>query len=270
MAEAPPQNVCFNCGKSSHLSRFCPEPAKFTRCPICDNVCFNENSHKRYCSNTGFLSAPIEQVDNVAEITPFMDIYFNPIVKLTIKSKKDDTDGKYFWCTSANMMVSQYDAHVVFHSSTTKMRSIAIVDHRNQLRMKIVASHYLKINDHYSISSNGLIQYNRFNEQKVDDSVDCVLKVVLNAEVVYARIGWAGKYYIFDIYPDGVIYRDPIVINCKYPPQKENQPNAEENEQCIKVKVANESDELPANPNVGESSEAKMSPEANKPSEIDE
>lgn len=50
---------CFNCNADNHVSEFCPEPQKYTRCGHCSNVCLNQSAHKIWCRTPEFVSVDL-------------------------------------------------------------------------------------------------------------------------------------------------------------------------------------------------------------------
>ena len=108
--------------------------------------------------------------------------------------------------------MSQNDGQIIFYAPSTRTRTFAVVDQHNIRRFYVVVGECIEVNRYYTISSSQMVRFNRFSEQKMDGNVDCEIKVNVEHSMFYARIGWNNSYHYFDIYPNGVVLKDPIVV----------------------------------------------------------
>lgn len=205
--------ACYNCGSFSHISLFCPEPPQWTRC-MCTNVIYTEKCHKSTCGFKSYRSTRLEQMEKIAELNEFLRLWFDPVDRVVLCMDNDEktmTD-KPLWFSGANMLLKISDGNFIFEAPSKRVRNIVVVDQNNIRRMVIAVGHVFRVNEHYQISSQGDIKYNRFEEQRTDARVDCLLKVYLKQPLFYARVVWAGLTMFFDVYSCGVTFKDPVLL----------------------------------------------------------
>lgn len=210
--------VCYNCGLSSHTSLFCPEPQQYSRCTGCQNVCFTQNCHKESCGVKQFRSEYFGRTEKVAEMKEFLQLSFQPVDGVVLcKTENDEVyvTRNTFWFANSQMLLRRSEnGDFVFEAPCNRARSIVVIDQNNKRRLQITVGSKFKMNDHYEISTNGDIEYDRFKEQSTLERYDCMLKVYFKAEnpVFYARAEWSDMVLFFDVYTHGVTFKDPLVM----------------------------------------------------------
>lgn len=209
--------ACYNCGDPSHIGRRCPEDQMYTRCPVCWNVCFEAEKHRRQCTNTTFRSvlrdeAKVDQGKTVIEISPILQMAFKKVSDVSVRT--GDQYKKFgdlpFWLSDYSVQLKYVDGILNFDGAKGKSYTIAIDDSEGRRRLRIYISNTMVINGRYTISDKGVI--------KCDTSVDdnpfgysqVVIKVNNNEPLFNLRAKWNGKYVYIDSYNGGAIVKDPL------------------------------------------------------------
>lgn len=201
---------CFNCGENSHISMHCTKQQKYSRCSECENVCFTGQAHKENCGNKEFRSKKIVPSNSVVELATILEISFKSAENIFVASSNCDKviGNASLWLPAINLQLRREKNSLVFVGGEGE-RTISFVDEKDKHVLKLSIGKFLLINDYYKIWSNGCVQYNRNHMQNSFGRSSCTIKV--QAEyVMCARIKWNGMTYFIDIYPDGVVLKDPF------------------------------------------------------------
>lgn len=212
------EKKCFNCDSPQHISLRCPAPQLYSRCIECSNVCFNEAQHKKGCWSSSFRSIFLGAVDEITELGEILSIKFKLIDVILVKSTREDKllSQTPLWIGNTNITLRKINDVLCLESTNNEKRIIGIQDENNMRRLKLeVSPESLLVNDYFSFSSNGSTKYNRSSVQNAFGKSDCELKVYTNGEFFKMRITWNGMKNCFDVYPHGIVLRDPFEIELK-------------------------------------------------------
>lgn len=204
--------ACFNCGSTSHVSIKCTEPQLYTRCSVCENVCFNAARHKNGCPNASFRSTFLKNVSEVIEIVELIQFQFKGVDNVVLKTQRGEKQigANLLFLSQAQIQVQNINGILRVNGPDRGKQTIGFIN-RNEKRRVLISllPNSLMINNHYMISSNGVIKYDRFEEQNAFGFANCLLKAYNNDELFYLRVKWNEMVFKFDVYPDGVILKDP-------------------------------------------------------------
>lgn len=171
---------CYNCQSLLHRSRDCDKRQRFTRCPVCDNVCVGPNSHKIWCTNKSFVSQLIDTASTVA-ITMHLKIGFKGVSNVFV------ADGENYVPINGPLFVANFNGFIykeekrlvcaVTNPATESVR-LNIIDGQGNAFMHLeLFDDAFIVNDRYRIHDDGSIEYNPFNMGLVQDAQSIKLKV---------------------------------------------------------------------------------------------
>lgn len=145
---------CFNCGGSSHISAKCPSKPKYSRCPVCDNVCFDEKGHKHFCPNTAFRSLFVkDDIDLAPEISDFIEVEIKSVTKVVLNLQQGEKviNEKPIYLRNSGMQVRRENDAIILSSPDPGKCTIAVMDKAGHRRMKLKLSDFLSVNEYYSL-----------------------------------------------------------------------------------------------------------------------
>lgn len=172
---------CYNCGDTTHISKFCRKPQRSDRCPRCKNVCLVESAHREWCTNTKFRSVEIlaittvagglenahdEELDTVYQI----GMVFKHIRGICLHANGiNNSITEEAFVKEAGINISRKNMSNTIRmgfgwvADETKMINIATKMQDGQVLgiMKLVVSaEKVKINKYFDILPTGLVQFN--------------------------------------------------------------------------------------------------------------
>lgn len=202
--------ICYNCGEPNHISLFCPLPQRYTRCS-CDVVNLGKaNIHKPTCDTQNFRSRKNKlESDSFVEMNKMMDVEFRSVDDVVLVGKCG-VHKKMTTPVLVNSSLQIAPLEKGFSVFGNNKATIIIVDESNMRRIKLDVSNNLVINGYYSLLPSGKVTYDRRSDPNAIGPFDVCVKVTTNDPLFDVRVKWNGHVYYLQVYPDGVLLKDPV------------------------------------------------------------
>lgn len=212
--------ICYNCQSPGHLSKFCDQPAKWTRCPTCRRVCRNQKDHYELCSNSGFVSTYINYPNTArfATMAAHLEIDSRDAIYLMDGPHPMDVSAR-----NSDLSPVQIDAnnglllggrgqfqYFQWHPTDDRRCVINIMD-ANAVRFSIrLYNNIFYVNKKIRVNSNGRVE---FREGPVDNQIQSNAEMTFKVDThrnFIVRVMAFGAIYSFEVAADGVLYKTPV------------------------------------------------------------
>lgn len=193
---------CFNCGSDQHFSRNCDKPQRFTRCPLCDNVCTGENSHKIWCTQRQFVSQLLDPSQPVVPPGLLFRIGFNGVTRLVlVDTEEKPISNVPLFLPTANVVVYKDGSRVVVASFGDKEEiNLNVLDkHNTPVVFAEISNNALTVNDRYNIN-NGNVRYDATDGNAIVRQGDFALKAYSEDTIFKTRFYLNSGAFTFDVY----------------------------------------------------------------------
>lgn len=165
------------------------------------------------CPNVGFLSKFKTDVEQIAEIEPFLALQFYSVDDIVIRTgdsfKRVGTAP--LWMPELSLQVKRVGDELFFDGDSTKNFTIAVIDNMGLRRFKFHTSNIITINERYMCDIRGNVKYGMSSEDLSVGYADCAIQVDnKNDENVKLRAKWKGQVLLLNGFKGGAILVDPL------------------------------------------------------------
>lgn len=203
--------VCFNCQLPGHISEFCPDPPKKTRCPSCKKVDF----HTPDCKNNKFKSQYTSTSTTVFKMLNQLKLDFQHVeseFKVQDFRREVPIGPIPLWLSVIDAHVGQVGARSLeFATSRPMKRNITFIDQNNKPILSFVFyCNVLIINERFEINEKGNISFNVNARNEIKVPIVCEIRLRTIENPFKMRVTWYGHKHVFQVHPIiGPILIDP-------------------------------------------------------------
>lgn len=211
---------CYNCGDSTHVSKFCTQPQRYSRCGRCQNVCLNQSAHKIWCTDPNFISVllPVNQNQAAGGIAENFEVdsdikvqchlAFKNVRNVRVRNNGIEStidNNMLLRDTNVNIVRLELDENadtsfsLGWKEGETKTINIAKKNVDNVLvnivKLKI-GPEGVRVNNFYGFESDGDVRFNLKSDENSSGHFD-VQFVVSSVEKFNLRFQWQNMRYYF-------------------------------------------------------------------------
>lgn len=140
------------------------------------------------------------------------------VISVIDGNNKIDIGNIPLWLSTIDVFVSKNSAYSLkFCSARQKKKNITIVNKENKPVISLLFDdNHIIVNSRYIIRKNGWIAYQYKTDESIDNEPNASIIKVINTEDVFKlRLRAWDVNFIFDVYPIGPIWVDPILDAAK-------------------------------------------------------
>lgn len=185
---------CFNCETyTNHIARNCNLKQRYTRCNVCDGVCFQETGHHNDCTNKDFRSDFI--VEKVQQTTMALEFWCSQeLTHILDGSTLKPLSSAPVILSGAKVVLQKFGLTVkLFHFDTDGIIRLSVADSDGVNRFRIFTDpQKFIVNDRIRVTADGAISVRNIEKQLEQADIHMICANVDAFEVQILKFGSFG------------------------------------------------------------------------------